>query len=96
MCKWDDTVLVKVKISADLDRTGKVHWRSKAIDSCIAPIVRVLQESGIDMRGSCCGHGEFPGTIHLQDGRLLLIVNADKYWSNDKKYIKSLQDCICG
>ena len=35
----------------------------------------------IDMRGSCCGHGERDGTIHLQDGRMLVIKkDGDKYY----------------
>jgi len=64
---------VRVKISADLSRTGKTRWATKKIDYCIAPIVKALQDAGIDMRGSCCGHGESKGTILLQDGRVLVI-----------------------
>ena len=94
MCKWRDTVLVNVKIPADLSYTGKERWAKKGIDKCIAPIVKALQEGGIDMRGSCSGHGKFPGTIELQDGRLLLIVNAKEYWKNNKRYEKCLMDCI--
>ncbi len=44
------------------------------IDGCIAPIVKALQRGGIDMRASCCGHGKGRGSIHLQDGRTLLIL----------------------
>lgn len=94
MCKQGDTVLVNVKIPADLSCKGKAFWKKVKIDRCIAPIVKALQEGGIDMRGSCCGHGKFPGTVHLQDGRLLLIVDAEKYWAKDKKYIRCLKDCI--
>ena len=94
MCKEGDTILVNVKVPADLSHTGKVLWKKAKIDRCIAPIVKALQEGGIDMRGSCCEHGEIPGAIHLQDGRLLLIVNAEKYWAKDEKYIKCLKDCI--
>lgn len=82
MCEWGQTILIKVKIPADLDRTGKVHWRWKAIDSCIASLVKVLQEGGIDMRGSCCGHGKMDGEIHLQDGRILIIKR------DENKYLK--------
>jgi len=80
MCEYGNTVLIKVKIPADLSHTGKVLWKDAAIDSCIAPIIKALQEAGIDMRGSCCGHGKMDGDIHLQDGRILIIKqNGDKY-----------------
>jgi len=65
-----------VKIPADLSCTGRERWRKVKIDSCIAPIVRALQKSGIDMRGSCCGHGKREGQISLHDGRELLVLDA--------------------
>jgi len=72
--------LIRVKIPADLSHTGKVSWKRMKIDRCIARIVRALQGSGIDMRGSCCGHGERDGDIHLQDGRILIIKkDGNKY-----------------
>ena len=73
MCKWGDTALVKVKITADLSYTGKERWKEAQIDRCIATIVQGLQDAGIDMRASCCGHGKTEGSINLQDGRILLI-----------------------
>lgn len=76
------TKLVRVKIPADLSCTGKTKWKKAGIDACIAPIVKALQKAGIDMRGSCCGHGKQQGNIHLQDNRILLIENdAQKYLS---------------
>jgi len=73
VCEWGDTVLADVKIPADLSYTGKERWTKKGIDRCIAPIVKALQEGGIDMRGSCCGHGKKDGEIYLQDSRVLVI-----------------------
>ena len=73
-------VLVKVKIPADLSSTGKVKWKRALIDGCIAPIVRALQKGGIDMRGSCCGHGKGFGDIHLQDNRMLIIIPGQLYY----------------
>ena len=75
MCEWGDDVLVWVKIPADLSSTGKVKWKDAKIDRCLAPIVKAFQGGGIDMRGSCCGHGKFLGDIDLEDGRMLLILN---------------------
>jgi hypothetical protein len=73
VCEWGTTTPVRVKIPADLSCIGEERWKDVAIDSCIAPIVSALQSGGIDMRGSCCGHGDLPGCIHLQDGRVLVI-----------------------
>jgi len=72
---------VRVKIPADLSHTNKVLWKVAGIDYCIAPIVEALQKAGIDMRGSCCGHGENDGNILLQDGRVLIIKQVEnKQW----------------
>lgn len=73
MCKWGTEKLVKVRIPVDLACSGKSYWKQMKIDSCIASIVKALQDGGIDMRGSCCGHGKGDGEISLQDGRTLII-----------------------
>lgn len=72
MCERAE-VDVRVKVPADLSSTGEEKWRDFGIDACIAPIVAALQAGGIDMRGSCCGHGREPGSILLADGRTLAI-----------------------
>ena len=69
---------VVCKISADLSCDGKEKWKTCAIDACISPIVKALQDGGIDMLGCCCGHGETTGSIALQDGRTLLIINKQE------------------
>jgi len=69
---------MKVKIPADLSCDGKEKWKQVGIDSCISPIVKALQDGGIDMRGSCCGHGKRPGHIHLADGRGLVILSSEE------------------
>jgi len=61
MCEWGDTVLIHIEgVNRDVDR-------------CIAPLVRVLNESGIKTEASCCGHGHIPGCISLADGRELVV-----------------------
>jgi len=79
MCEYFTCETVRVKIPADLSATGKEVWKEKSIDSCIADLVRALQAGGIDMRGSCCGHGADLGHIALQDGRVLVIADAVFY-----------------
>lgn len=77
MCQWGTTKLVNLKIPSDLSHTGEPYWREVGIDSCIADLVEALQLAGIDMRGSCCGHGVNQGRIDLQDGRILFIAKED-------------------
>lgn len=88
MCEWGMNKLVRVRIPAALSFGGKSHWKEVWVDACIAPIVEALQKGGIDMRGSCCGHGKTVGDIHLQDGRALIILNskqATKFYSRRKQ-----------
>ena len=74
VCEPGNTRSVFVKIPADLSCTGEERWKHAQIDSCIADIVEALQQGGVDMRSSCCGHGKTFGNIQLQDGRVLLIL----------------------
>lgn len=73
MCKRGTLENVAVRISADLSCTGKIYMKIMKIDACIAPIVDALQKGGINMRGSCCGHGKSDASIELQDGRQIII-----------------------
>ena len=83
MC--DRMTRVEVWIPADLSARGYSYMAVKPIDECIAPIVRALQKGGIDMRGSCCGHGKGNGDIQLQDGRLLVVIpDGDEYLATRK------------
>jgi len=83
MCH-NKTVPILVKIPADLSHTGAEFWKLAEIDSCISHLVFTLQAAGIDMRGSCCGHGKGDGHIDLQDGRVLVIK------SDGQKYLAAL------
>jgi len=72
-CPCDEHTSLLLRIPADLSCTGRARLKMCQIDKCIAPIVCALQRSGIDMRGSCCGHSKTDGTIYLADGRVLVI-----------------------
>jgi len=78
VCRHGDQVPVFVRIPADLACEGRVKYREMMIDRCIAPIVKAMQFHGIHMRGSCCGHGQGPGKIDLEDGRTLTIHASDE------------------
>ena len=74
MCDWGTVTRVPLEIPAYLSYTGQARWKNVAVDSCIADIVKALQDGGIGMESSCCGHGKCPGRIGLQDGRVLVIL----------------------
>lgn len=74
MCSRTRRVLVTVP--KDLAVDGKARRKYVKIDACVAPIIRALQRGGVDMRGSCCGHGKREGHVHLQDGRALLVLSV--------------------
>ena len=69
---------VYVHIDADLSCTGSEKWRWYLIDECLVPFVDALQKAGINMRGSCCGHGIGYGQINLSDGRMLRLYPETK------------------
>ena len=67
------TIPLRVNIPAGLSHTGQEHWATKPIDACLAPIVEALNDAGIFTAACCCGHGQYEGSIILQDGRELVI-----------------------
>lgn len=73
MCDHGDTVPVRVKIIGRLSHSGRDEWKAKPIDRCLSDLVEALQAGGIDMLGSCCGHGRGQAQIALVDGRQLLV-----------------------
>lgn len=66
MCKWGTSTQLMVTIPAHLSHTGVERQDVKDIDSCIAPIVRALNDAGVITVASCCGHGKRPGNIALK------------------------------
>ena len=89
MCENRESKRVWVKIPEDLSCTGFARFKYTGIDECIAPIIQALQQGGIDMRGSCCGHNKTYGYVSLQDGRGLLII------SNNVIYNGKFQKEMC-
>jgi hypothetical protein len=95
VCKWGDVVAVRLKVAKHLSHSGKVYWKDVGIDRCIATIVRALQEGGVDMLGSCCGHGQYEGTIVLADGRILRIQEAGDEWEETERTGNGTQTLVC-
>lgn len=63
MCKWGTEVMLSVTIPAHLSHTGEAYEKAMGVDACIAPIIRALNDAGIQTVGSCCGHCDGPGEI---------------------------------
>lgn len=73
MCEHGNTVLLLVLVPAHLAFEGVDTHKVKDIDSCIAPLVKALNEGGMTTVSSCCGHGKQPTRISLADGREVFI-----------------------
>lgn len=78
MCEHGDTVPVRVHSPGWLTHSGEAEWRTVPVDRCIAPIVELLVASGVYTSGACCGHGNGPGEILLQDGRAVEVREGDR------------------
>ena len=70
MCDDHSGVLVEIETASKRGPDGN----KRAIDACLAPLVKVLNDNGFGTKASCCGHGHRPGTIILTDGRELHIM----------------------
>lgn len=55
-----------------------VNGRREGIDFCIVDLVAALNAANIITVASCCGHKQIPGSIILEDGRELIIVENAK------------------
>ena len=53
-----------------------LNGRVQCIDYCIHHLVSALNAANIPTVASCCGHGEMPGYIYLEDGRVLVIFSS--------------------
>jgi len=74
MCEYGDTVKMSVLVSLP-NRYGVPYWSQIGpIDRCIAQLVEVLNNGGVETIASCCGHGHMHGNIALKDGRWLVIL----------------------
>ena len=53
-----------------------INGRVRDIDYCIGHLVAALNAANIPTVASCCGHGERPGIVMLEDGRELKVIPA--------------------
>jgi hypothetical protein len=56
MCKWGTYKEVKL-----------LNGSIKHIDFCIADLIQIMNNNGIETINSCCGHGKIPASILIKD-----------------------------
>lgn len=72
MCKWHGgTYAGNVRVRLAHRRSDNVQI--VFVDACIQPLVQAINDAGFQTINSCCGHGQRPGWIALEDGRHVLI-----------------------
>ena len=71
-----DVTMVPVMRHRGGDFEAEILWKYLPIDQCIAELVRALNAAAHPTTAACCGHGETPGIIGLEDGRALVIIDA--------------------
>lgn len=82
MCEFGNTVKLKI--------IGKVV----DVDSCIAPLVQMFNDNGIETIASCCGHGKICGNIALTDGRFIDIHQDRKSWGKYSELLNLSKDMM--
>ena len=60
------------------------------IDPCIQPIVEALGNADIKTVASCCGHGQAPGVVSLEDGRELIVARNYQEARNIGKMFRNI------
>lgn len=85
---------MQLLIPAHLSHRGEAYLRPVAVDACIAPIVKALNDHNMITDASCCGHGKQNGVIALADGRQIEIYANLETW---QKYHPDISgQTICG
>lgn len=75
---------VKMKHLVSVTPDGEPSYKDVVIDACIAPVIKVLWESGVNTLGSCCGHNKNNPSIVLGE--------CEERYSEIRKFIKEVDD----
>lgn len=51
----------------------------RSIDPCMRPLIKALNDGGIETAFSCCGHGKDTGLVILKDERVIRIYKNIKH-----------------
>ena len=72
MCKWHGGTY-EGNLPVTLAHPKQNGQQTVHVDACIQPMVQALNDAGFQTLNCCCGHGQRPGSIILEDGREVLI-----------------------
>ena len=68
MCKWGTSLDVTLCKPTPVQKRLVIK-----VDACIAPLIQMLNDYGIETVASCCGHGKTEGRIDFADGHVMLM-----------------------
>ena len=80
MCKQGTTTTI---LLAKPDKKGHLI---AGVDSCIAPLVQLLNNIGKETVASCCGHGKQPSSIIFRDNTEIRIMTFEQARIVDKLF----------
>ena len=72
MCKWETNTEVTLCTPTAVQRRMVVK-----IDACIAPLVQLLNDFGIETIASCCGHGKTAESSIIISARSLKLLQRE-------------------
>jgi len=77
MCEWG--------IDKEINLCGPVERKIK-VDACLAPLVQMLNDFGIETIACCCGHGKSPISSIRINSQNVLITPLGKEFSVHLKF----------
>ena len=78
MCEWGNTEQVRLCKPKDISKREEVP-----VDACLAPLVQMLNDYGIETIACCCGHGAVSVSsirIHPKNIKLSLLGDTFSAW----------------
>ena len=64
MCEYGTEVQMPVRVLPSKE------IKVKGVDACLAPLVKFLNDNGVQTWGSCCGHGKNRGSISIDESSI--------------------------
>ena len=58
MCKWGKNINIRL-----------IGGKLISVDSCLAPLIKMMNKFGIKTVGCCCGHGKNRGSVMIDNDR---------------------------
>ena len=72
MCKWGTDTEVSLCVPTPVQGRTMVK-----IDSCIAPLVQMLNDYGVETTASCCGHGKVKASSIVLSSKSIRLLSRE-------------------